>query len=274
MFSMLAQGGGSTPPISGLFELVIILFVFASSAIGWFWKKLKEKSAESRVAEQRELQRQESLRTGRSVPPATFNTPGSSIDPTSAQDEARRRLQELAQRRRAELEALAREVQQRSARSPTPPMPTVAAPKPQPSRQVPQATRRVELPPELQRLDPMRGMATKPQAKSRETRQTTPDQVRNKPQPHSQPKPRPNPQPVRPVQAADSSTHRRVADVPPPPADKIRADRAAAATAAVGAGLVAFMRPGQEALPTAGDLRRAIVMSELLGPPVGLRGDF
>ncbi len=133
MHLLLAQGGSTNP--SNWIEFVIIGLAISGSAIGWVIRKMSEKTAERRAEAERERRREEMLRTGRveagdrtPSAPTVFEAAAPAATAPNApvsHEDARRRLQELAERRRRELEEMRRRAAQGggAGASPIPPLP-------------------------------------------------------------------------------------------------------------------------------------------------------
>lgn len=107
---ILGQSGGGLP-IAQFLKLGVFALILLFSFIGWATKKAKEKRQQREAEMNRRRAQDEGLRTGR-IPPMSANmgtpsgsTPArvpSTLQP-SIEDEAKRRLAELAARRRREL---------------------------------------------------------------------------------------------------------------------------------------------------------------------------
>lgn len=123
--------------MSNYIELIIFLLIAGSSVISWIFKKMKEQ-AEIRQQQQRiELQKREALRTGTPLSQATLGeTPGSQTSERTASASPEERLRELMVERQRRVEELRRrqaqaqaqgqapsQTQRQTARPPTPPRP-------------------------------------------------------------------------------------------------------------------------------------------------------
>ncbi len=104
----LAQSGG--PPLTQYMQLLVVLLVLLFSFLGWVFRKLKERREKAESEALRRRAREEALRTGRLETSTRAGTPAvpmsqsvpSTLQP-SIEDDAKRRLAELAARRRREL---------------------------------------------------------------------------------------------------------------------------------------------------------------------------
>lgn len=94
-------------------QLIIILLFVGFSVLSWAFRQLREYQQKQAARQAAERRRLEMLRTGRGEAqaderPVAVAPPGAPPRSPDLHDDARRRLQELAQRRRAELEEMAR----------------------------------------------------------------------------------------------------------------------------------------------------------------------
>lgn len=132
MLTTLGQGGGGGGiTMQQVIQIVVFALIFGGSALQWIFRKLAEKAKQRELTMQQQRQREEMLRTGRGqAGPADAEqasptaVPAPTSLPTSA-DEAKRRLQEIAAKRRAQLE--------QAARGGPAPRPAVPAPAPRQS---------------------------------------------------------------------------------------------------------------------------------------------
>jgi hypothetical protein len=98
-------------------NLIIFLVVVGGGAISWVFKKLNEQAQIKRAQSDRERRIEQELRTGRTDRPtgvlvsADAAQPGPGAAPQAGHADARRRLQELAERRQRQLEELRRRQQ-------------------------------------------------------------------------------------------------------------------------------------------------------------------
>lgn len=123
-------------------HLIIILIVASMSVIGWIVRRVREYQIQQQARMEQQRRREHALRTGRtelddaeSLAPQVIamQRSGTAAPPRGSEsihDEARRRLQELAQKRRAELEAMARRAAGQAESPPTSPRPPTAAQRP------------------------------------------------------------------------------------------------------------------------------------------------
>lgn len=248
-------------------HLIIIVIVASMSVIGWAVRRLKEYQAQQQMKVDQQRRREHALRTGRAEPddPGSLAAGGpiaAGFPPSagggSIHDEARRRLQELAQKRKAELEAMARRAAagQRPAapaRQKQAPARPAGAPRPSPApagaggrlseSTVADARRRaaMEARSEQQhRQAAAEDAEARAEAKARAARQAK--------------------------QREEASAEEKTA-IGSLAAIETPARRAGlAGLGAIGAGRSATGVPSVE------QWRRAIVMMEVLGPPPGLRG--
>ena len=101
---LLGQSGNTTNYIQLIVWTVLILFTVISGLL----RVIATKRAESKVSSTKRQREEDMLRTGRTEgggPVVMSSSPVAAATPTSHED-ARRRLQEVAQRRRAELEQM------------------------------------------------------------------------------------------------------------------------------------------------------------------------
>ncbi len=108
-------------------NIVFFLVVFGLPALSWLANKIKEQSQERRLRAQRERLRMEQLRQAPTVSQRSGGGPDpAALTPLQVDDEARRRaeLEALRRRRLAELQAQAVRTAQRGARPQRPPFPT------------------------------------------------------------------------------------------------------------------------------------------------------
>lgn len=249
-------------------QFVVLLIFFGLSGLSWIMNKLREQKQIKQINDARRKRREEELRTGRS-------TPASPGGDSSQQGEPLPSLEELAARRQRQLEEL-RARQQAKARQggkATPPVvrPTGTVPQSRPTirpappvapPQAPQPPVRPIPPSPAQRVPTGRA---KPGAPKR--RQIV---IGSPPKPKPQPS-RPTPireaeQPSRTLRAlasttgvsdefGEATTHGLLTN--------IHAEATGSQDSGVGiAGVGAFSRDA---------MRRAIIMSEVLSPPVSMR---
>lgn len=145
---LLAQSGGGNAP--NYIQIIVFALMISISVISWLVKVIAQKREEAKVIAAKRRRQEEMLRTGRmedGTPIEAAPAPVAAAGPAS-HDEARRRLQEIAQRRRAELEQTGRGGQtgrpvalpiperpsQNRPMGPAGPMFPTARPKPEPQR--------------------------------------------------------------------------------------------------------------------------------------------
>ncbi len=124
---------GQSQNVGNWIQLVFLVLVFGASGLGWLFRILKEKHKQKQLQDQRRRLENEALRTGRPVRlddetlagTTRVETTGAPPPPPLPQgpQDVKRRLQELAQRRRAELEELRRRAQAGTAQPSAPPAP-------------------------------------------------------------------------------------------------------------------------------------------------------
>ena len=249
-------------------QLIIILLFVGFSVLSWAFRQLREYQQKQAARQAAERRRMEVLRTGRAdQPPAgefASTRPAPAIPPQAPLDphaEAPRRLQEPAQRRRAELEAMARRAAGGSGGGAPKAGPRTATPVPvqrtpqargerpgtnveQQRRAAEQARRRAE---KLEKQDRIEAKRKAEQAKVVERQRAEADARQT---------------------AAEQQTAASAAADALGTGETGRAGRPALA-AAIGAA-----RLGPGATPaTAEQWRRAIVLMNVLGPPAALRSD-
>lgn len=302
----LAQGGGGGGNNAfSVLKLVLVLVVLSFSAIGWILRKAAEKRAAREVQVRRARQQEEMLRTGRAEPERS-STPARQADapPVSAQttytpsagapahDEARRRLQEIAAKRRAELAEISRRAAQSGQATPNPP-PSAASSKPGGRSAPPQVPREPA-------RGPARGTAFPPPSTVQSSRPTSGGGVPIRPgesperaiRRHRDEESRQNAalqrvarkkveEQERSRQASERQRLQREREASRQEADLVphlphEAPPSQAATQAVSplirpvdAGALRSLAAPQRAA----ELRQAFIMSELLAPPVALRDE-
>lgn len=253
-------------------QLIIILLFVGFSVLSWAFRQLREYQQKQAARQAAERRRLEMLRTGRGearaevqqVEAAPLEAPPRAPD---LHDDARRRLQELAQRRRAELEAMARRAAGGAGGAggsgAGAPMAGPRPATPVPVQRTPQA--RGERP--VTKAEQQRRAAE--QARRRAEKQDKQDRIEAK---------------RRAEQARVVERQRAEADARQTAAEQQTA--ASAAADALGttdpgrtarpalAAAIGAARLGPGATPaTAEQWRRAIVLMSVLGPPAALRGD-
>lgn len=234
-------------------QIIIFIIVMLGYAVSFIFKKLQEQAALKRAKEERERRRVEELRTGRvehsGEPVVTAATPAPA--PPSHQDAARR-LQEIAERRRQQLEELRRRaLGQGSAPTAPPPSPPVAPPSAQPTRQ----------PARVPRQGTPSAPARSARPPSRAKRQADQPSVSEEARPERRTS----------VERETSSRGESSRSVAPgssfPPASLFpQAPDTARRTSP------ASVKVGNTKL-AASDMRRAMILMEVLSPPVSLRDE-
>ena len=264
MLAILAQSGG--PQWTNYIQIIVIVLAVRASAVGALLKKLAEQRAVRNQKLARERERETMLRTGRvdeqreqreaEFAAQTSAPPLPNIVP---EDEARRRLQELAQRRRAELaemerrarssDAPTRPMAQAERRSPKPPPPTrPAAPTPQSEQDVRRA--RAEAAKDKAARDKAARKAAAAAERQREQERRRREQ-------------------------AEREQARREADEVPHLSHERTIDATAISNLSARGGMGQRGRAGagMGVAMTAEEWRKAFITAELLKPPLALRED-
>lgn len=238
-------------------QVIIVLIFLGFSGVAWVVRKLAEQKQIADAQRRRERAREEYLRTGRGGEPAPEET-GSTFAGAPDTSDAQARLRELAQRRQAQLKAL-REKQGSGTATPAP------------SAQLPGAPIRTELWPggpviEIgPRQAPTPAMpAPRPVARPQppEPRRTAPPQA--KPRPQQRPATSTAAQARAKVAQVIATTTQSAGEVERTETSARRA-KAARPQAASSIGAAGPLVAGQI------DWRQAIILSEILAKPVGLR---
>lgn len=252
--------------LQGHISVLVYIGVLLFPAIVAVGKKLQEQKETRRVTQERERRRHEVLRTGRANTPEPA-APRPALSPAAARQQ---RLQELAEKRRAQLEEIRRRREgapaARTSAPPRPNAPSRPTARPQAPRPSPQPQQRTS--------------AQRPQARPAPPRPTTPVQRaparRPQPVPRAQPSigvrraPRPAPSPAIGAERRDVASLSSATEAPVHRTEVgSRAARALRESPAPGSHL--FGSRGASGIGRL-DLRRAIVLAELLGPPVSMRG--
>lgn len=238
-------------------QIIVLLLFVGFSVLSWVFRKLQEQAQVRRVQMERERRQMEMLRTGK---------PGENEPPPAAPTSDAERLRDLAARRQAQLQELRRRAQERVRAGQGRPQ--------QPSREPPPL---IFIPGTTGPTVPQQRPGQRPAARSRVPQpapartpvparpgRATPGQDQRARQP--QPVPRP-PQPTR--RRDDLRRLTRAPEPAPPPAVPVAPAPPATARGAPHrpAGGV-LLDPSRI---SAADWRRAIVMNELLSPPLSLR---
>ena len=265
MLSTLGQGGGGGITMQQVIQIAVFALIFGGSALSWLFRKLAEKSKQRDQTMQQQRQTEETLRTGRFENGRAQAATQAAPLPTST-DEARRRLQEIATKRRAQLERAARG-EPSPASAPAPAAPPSRSPVPPPARARPLKPAK---------RDPSRSEQSRPPTKPQPQaqREAMPELQRNLPRERTQAQDNAGRAAERQHQAQRAEAKRQLIEGQEPSAR----ERAVAA-----AGLQPVMgQPDPAAAPIAelrgllgetlsGDgnqWRRAVVMAELLKRPL------
>lgn len=257
-------------------QIIIFIIVMLGYAVAHVAKKLQEQAEIKRAREEAHRRHLESLRTGRVEDTTAAGAPAAPRQPEPvSHQEATQRLKELAERRREQLEELRRRAMGQARTPSAPSAPPVAPPRPAPARAAPVPRQR---PQQAPRSVPQQGDTSPrpidrpaPVQKSRQSPAQRPaarEQGRG---------PRPAPaQRSRPVEAerttetviAERAAAYRAADAQAAADEAMRpAAPATPARAALGKLLVAGAKPGLA------EWRRAMMLRELLSPPVAMRDE-
>ncbi|MEO0513143.1 MAG: hypothetical protein AAF108_09650 [Planctomycetota bacterium] len=223
-------------------QLILVFLVVGSGAVKWIIQRLQEQAAVKKAEQARARARAEALRTGRMEPnPEQQAAEQLSRGQPSSEQAVRDRLAELAERRRRQIEAMRRQ-QGPTATTAAPPQASTSSPQ-APSAPIP--TQSVPRPFPSPR--PGRDQAPPPQQSQVADRGPRPPRRRVRtvelpaePTPTRRVRPAPPP--------ASSKASRRVTPAPEPEAVRSRITR-----------------------PTPAELRRVIVLKEVLDPPIALR---
>ena len=254
MLWFLAQGGNPNPGGGGFspqwIRYAIWAIIIGITVLSWLMRFIAQKRQEAQAKAARRRREEEVLRTGRSEDGSPVSTTAHTVLTAgpAGHDEARRRLQEIAQRRRAELEQMARQQQPRQA------PPAVAPPMARPAPAVARPARQPA---------PSRPAPSVPTTQ-RPVRQ---DQRRKK-----QPAPRPVPPPPPPREVAppqpQPAVHSAYAIAPPPPGISSAPSGPVVARRGPKVSVEAASTPtGRE------NLRRALIFAEVLAPPLSMRDE-
>lgn len=291
MFSVLAQSGSGGGPNWAAWAKILIFAIFIGfSVLSWIFKQLKEQNARKEVIRQRERAREEMLRTGRTeqgVPSGQALEADMQMQMPVSADDAKRRLQEIAAKRRAELERLARSQGAGGAGGSAGAPPTSAPPmSPQPARMPP---RPASMPP-VAKAGPMPAPVDLARQREEENRRRSAHQKAVRKAAEAEKRKAAAAAKVRAREAEARADEARQSDYAEQVAmEGRRAASAAAASAGPSSGSGAGDGSAAQAAATAGrgmsaidsaltrtsagagqaaDWRRAFVLSELLRPPV------
>lgn len=218
-----------------------------ASAIQWAFRKLQEKRAIQQAQQARDRARLEALRTGRPAP-------DKSEDERAGEEQAavRTRLEELAERRRRQIEAMRqRQAQASTQQTARPGTPTSASPRP----------------------GPRRAGTSPPHTTAPTTQRGIPTHQAQSPQrlPQQRPSQRPTPRRTIPTPVTAQPAHPAppiadiVSAIQSPAYSRERPSSTSASEPAATAGRTSIGKLDRAAL------RRGIIISELLSPPIALR---
>jgi hypothetical protein len=264
MESLLAQSGGGN---TNYIQIIIWGILISISIISWLVKLIAQKREEAKIRAAKRAREDDALRTGRTAegsPLIQAPAPVAAAGPAS-HDDARRRLQEIAQRRRAELEQMSR-----SGPAPAVPQrPGQAAPSRPP---VAPASRPFQPRPITPAGQPVpRPQATQPQRAKPAQRQ---EQRKQKKQQSARP---PQRQPESPTLAekllqgpAASTGAYAIAPQPLAPIAPLAPSAPGSVAVARGTRVSIDRATTPEAIAS---LRKALVLAEILAPPVSMRPD-
>lgn len=243
-------------------QLILMLLVGVVYVVTYISKKVQEQAAARREKEAQARRRLDALRTGQvsyeEVSPTVMGSSGRPGAPLE-HDEATRRLQEMAEKRRQQLEELRRRAMGQGSQGGRPaPAQTMAPPvamPTQPARQEPVAT-----PP--RRQGPGRGNQN-PQRRNTQRQPRPSERERTATRARSQ------------EEDLDATEKRARAEALRAAAESREASQAAAVMmsqpgAGRGEGMKGLILPGKM---TAAQLRQAIMLREVFGRPVSLRDD-
>ena len=283
MTYLLAQGGGGSGGwfSPGMIKVGIYLALGLFALLGGVFKKINEKNAQRAAEQARERRRDEMLRTGRDESGAFVDVsrvPAEALPvavaAATSEDEAKRRLRELAERRRRELA----EMMKRAAQGGAAPSQAQASgnragtPNPMRSGQPPRVPQQMNKP---EKLQPGVRRNAEPDRKQQQRQQQQQQQ-------QQQPKGKKGKQQQRTREQEASVSYA----MPAPPSVPAKAPvhsayhlpqhRADAAENLPGLSgkeqmSATMLRIGGGT--SAGEWRRAIVLSELMQPPVSMRGE-
>ncbi|MBN8645692.1 MAG: hypothetical protein J0L61_10710 [Planctomycetes bacterium] len=234
-------------------HLILILLVFGASALSWVIGKLREQAAIKKMKDEAKRRSEEELRTGRvTSAPAE---PSRSSELAELRELAAKRQQQLQQMRQAQKQT-AQQRREEAARGPAP-FPISVPQSQRPSK--PGAPGFPGMPRQGPGVPGAPGTPTQPRARvlevrvpSRRTKESTPVPI--------------------PVIEQESRVRRLVADSPAPtmaaPAAARTAEEGVSRAIPVGFSALLGLRPGTR---DTGALKRALVLSEILGPPLATR---
>jgi hypothetical protein len=230
-------------------NIVFLILVLGIPAISTIAKKLRDQHEAKRLRDEKERRRMEFLRTGRTAPTQAAAPPTAQPGTPAA---ARQRLQDIAARRQAQIEELRRRRQQASGQAtsaPAPARPSAGGIAPTTSRQAPPTRMPAPQRPVAQRPAgaPQQGPSAQDIARRREMERRRKAQEAAKRQARRS--------------AEQAQQARDAIPVPPQPRSTEQVHTATPS----GTSFVSKMRLE--------DWRRAIIMQEVLSPPVSMRED-
>jgi len=244
----LAQSGGGGA--SNYVQLIVWALLISTSVIGWLVRLIAQKREEARVRLERRRQEEELLRTGRGdeIAPARPAMTAAAAPGPASHDEARRRLQEIAQRRRIELQQMAGPASSAPPVGPRPPTAPIA-PASRPFQPRPDMRPRPEAP-----------VRSKPTQKQEQRQKQKPQQGR----PQQQPRPSTLAEKLMEQPAAPGGAY---AVAPQPPAPAVPTGPSAAVPRR-GVSVVVGRATSADGVES---LRKALALAEILSPPVSMR---
>lgn len=265
MTHVLAQAGGQT---TQWIQVAVWVLLLSLSFLGWLFRMISQKRAESKVMLDRKRREEEMLRTGRMEDGTPIASASSAPAPTSA-DEAKRRLQELAQRRRAELQQAAQRAQRPQAAGPVAAGPAAGPGQSRPGLSPAEEARRRT----AQQQKAARARAEQIRREREQSAQSAAQRTRREQEiAERQQRERAKRETAEREAAQREQARVEAAGVNVDAALVTPAPRGGAAQAVPGraGGPRAAVRIGGK--PTIDDIRRAFVMSEVLAPPISERG--
>ena len=291
MLWLLAQGGGRTGiPWQQLISILFGVFMVLGTVIQAMIKAGKERQAKQKLELERRRRQDEYLRTGRMPPgtPASEQVAAESSQSAgfpSSDDEAKRRLAEIARRRREELEKLARAGQGQGASGSGSVIPAAPATRPTPAMRPPTAPMKpgTPSPRPVVAAGPRPGSPVVAVPRPAPTRQQAQQQQQQRQRQEAEQRARAQEQRRREqqqrqaAQSAASDFHSVSESIMDAPGTvhRLVQDTAPAGTVAQRPALLAALNltpaPGKPRA-SADELRRAFILSEVLGKPLSQRG--
>lgn len=268
-----------------ILKLVAIFLFLTVSALSWLAKQLAEQKKIKNAKEAAQRREEQMLRTGRTEdtvsttpvlqgPVELSSAAGGGAAPPvpSAHNDAKRRLQELAERRKAQLDELRRRQASAAQGGPTPPVVAESSASPDQARRTPAGTQEQRRRPASQQPQRKQSSQTQSQPKSRPSKPARPAADKASPRAAA---------PADSGRGFDSVLHQREAEaagiaaedarflIDPhgsPAAKKTRPRERGGSLGGIGI-------DGAAQRLTPADWRRAIMMREILGRPVSERGN-